>query len=280
MKKIFSNMMLMATLLTGAVITSCNNSEEEIVNTDEPAVMTYHMVVNAAKGRGTVTRALSGGEGSALVAEWAVGEEVYVYNDTKAALLGGCLKAKNAGASATLEGDLTGTIEIGDELVFMYPKKVIDYTGQDGTLAKISSNYDYALTRAHVSSISGSDINLDAILTFDNMQAIVRFSLVDNATGNPINATSLTIDATDGSNSQLLQAYTYGDFASASFGPITITYSPGTNVFYTALSLFAVDSYKYILTATNGTDTYTYEKDDITFEPGYYYEVTVKMKKK
>lgn len=55
-------------------------------------------------------------------------DEVSVVNATKGKILGGCLKAKESGTSVTFEGTVTGTIDNGDRLYYIYPK--LNNTGE------------------------------------------------------------------------------------------------------------------------------------------------------
>ena len=53
---------------------------------------------------------------------WTANDEVSVVNATTKKILGGCLKAKESGVSVTFEGTVTGTIDNGDRLYYIYPK--------------------------------------------------------------------------------------------------------------------------------------------------------------
>lgn len=193
MKKIIFNIKTLAALLmaSAAVFTAC--SSDDNITGEQPAALsqqTYNMSVNASKGD-AATRALSL-SGKTLNATWAAGEKVAVYNVTKSAALGGYLEAQSAGASTTLKGSLTGTIEADDELRLSFLNPI--YSGQNGTLAYIAANCDYAVATVNVASVSGGDITTAAAANFANQQAIVKFKLQD-AEGNNLNATSLTIAA-------------------------------------------------------------------------------------
>jgi hypothetical protein len=149
------------------------------------------MTVNASKGGPATNRALSL-DGKTLNATWAAGEQVTVYNVTKSAALGGYLEAQSAGASTTLKGSLTGTVEAGDELSLSFLNPI--YSAQNGTLAYIAANCDYAKATVTVASVDGDNITTAAAAAFANQQAIVKFRLKDTE-GNDLNASSLTIAA-------------------------------------------------------------------------------------
>jgi len=193
MKKYLNSILSMAALLmaSATVFTACSN-DDDIIG-EQPAALsqqTYTMTVNATKGDAT-TRALAL-DGKTLNATWAAGEKVTVYNVTRSAALDGYLEAQSAGALTTLKGSLTGTVEAGDELRLSFLNPI--YSAQDGTLAYIASNCDYAKATVTVASVSGGDITTAAAAAFANQQAIVKFRLKD-ADGNDLNATSLTIAA-------------------------------------------------------------------------------------
>lgn len=192
MKKIINDIKTFAALLmAGAAFTAC--SSDDNITGEQPANPTgkYTMTVEASKGGEATNRALSL-DGKTLNATWAAGEKVAVYNVTKSAALGGYLEAQSAGASTTLKGSLTGTVEAGDKLTLSFLNPI--YSGQDGTLAYIASNCDYAKATVTVASVDGGNITTAAAAAFANQQAIVKFRLQDTE-GNDLNASSLTIAA-------------------------------------------------------------------------------------
>lgn len=171
-----------------AALVSCKKETAPVSVPEEKAPQVYALSVDATKGADVKALSL---DGRTLNATWAVGEQVAVYNVTKSEALGGYLEAQSAGTSTTLKGSLTGTVEAGDELRLSFLNPV--YSAQDGTLAYIASNCDYAEATVTVSSVSGSDITANDA-AFQNKQAIVKFWLKDTD-GNALNATSLTIAA-------------------------------------------------------------------------------------
>lgn len=54
--------------------------------------------------------------------KWTEGDEVSVVNATTGKILGGCLKAEESGESVTFSGDVTGTINQGNVLYYVYPR--------------------------------------------------------------------------------------------------------------------------------------------------------------
>ena len=282
------NLSLAALLMAGAAFAACSSSDDSIDEIQQPANQTgpktYTLTIKASMGESALTRALYYDEGTkTLTPAWATGEKIYVFNGTKTEALGGYLEATGSGATVTLGGEVTGTVEAGDELYLRFPQLDEDYTGQDGTLATIASTYDYALGVATVTDVSSGKItaenyDMGGPVEFDSQQAIVKFTLLNKDDHPNFNATSLTINARDAaSNEMLIQTL---DFASSetTFGPITIKPSPATNVIYAALATADSNtSYDFTLTATDGSKIYTCTKKGVTLEYGKYYEITVKM---
>jgi len=250
---------LAALLIVSATFVACTNDDNIIDETQQPANGKYTMTINASKGDGATTRALTL-SGKTLSATWATTENVYVKKGSDWAT--GSLNPQADGATATLKGELSGiTIAENDVLTLQFPKSGdITYDGQLGTLADIEANFDYATASVTVASISASgNINPEAATTtFTNQQAIVKFTLIDKADGTTsLSATQLVVS--DGTNSY------------------TVTPASATSEIYVAIPGFSGQT--VTLTATVGTDTYTYEKSGVTFTNGQYYEITVKMTK-
>ena len=294
---------LVLTLIIG--LSACSGSEDAIEQTTpgSPATAkTYTLTVTATKSPddnalaraiaeangGGATRALGYDEGTKTInAAWAVGDKVQVANENiqRTAVLGGYLEAKGNGDEVSLTGDLTGRVMINDPLLLAYPQLNCDYTGQDGTLDKIASTYDYAYGYAIVTNVSSdgkitaeNDGNNGGPVQFDNLQAIVRFKLLNKADNSPINATIVTIDAKNSSSqSMLIQTYDYQTKV-PTYGPITINASPGSNVIFAALCPDEpIGSYDYTITATDGTSSYSCTQTGVTLKYGKYYEITLKM---
>ena len=278
----FKSLSLAALLIASATFAACSGDDNIVKEQPaNPAQHTYTMTIEATKGGdAAATRALAL-DGKTLNATWETSNEVKAYNYTKSSALTGSLKPQSDGASATLTGSLTGSVAVDDIIFLRWPSVDADYTGQDGTLETIAQRYDYTTGIAKVTSVDGTTIGAEdsshgGPVLFTNSQAIVKFTLIDKATGSPINATQLTIDAKVNGESRLIQSLTYPD--TYTFGPITINRTePTDNVVYAALPFSSQAKFTFSLTATDGTNTYTYEKANVTMLNGRYYEITVKM---
>ena len=276
MKKTIYNIKTMAALLLmgTAVMTSCGDDEDIVLNgspieTPQTA-KTYTMTVVASKGEEALTKALSldTEDGKTyLNATWATTENVYVKKGSDWAT--GSLQPQEAGTETTLTGTLSGSITISadDELTLQFPKSgTISYSGQLGTLADIEANFDYATATVEVESISatGNIIPKAATTTFTNQQAIIKFTLKD-ADGNALASNPSAFTISDGTSTVELTSI-----------PDATYDTNGAGVLYVAFPATG-SSATISLTATVGSDTYTYEKSGVTFTNGQYYTITVKM---
>ena len=248
---------LAALLMAGAAFTACS-SDNDIIdeqhNQTANASGKYTFTIKAAKGdnaNSRATRALAV-NGDDIAATWTAGDKVTVYNETKKAALGGYLEAETSGVETTLTGDLTGTIEAGDVLTLKFLSA--NYNNQQGTLAYIAANCDYATASVTVSRISGSNIVPVAAETeFTNQQAIVKFSLRDsNGSGLP-NHTSKLLVIVDKST--------------------IYTVNPANEVNDIFVALPAISNKTITLSATVGSSTYVYTKTGVTFANGKFYDI-------
>lgn len=264
-KSIFLKISAITFLMAGVVFCGCSNSNDEPIEPVGPK--TYTLTIEASKGGSAMTRALTEGENS-LVSTWKKDDQVFVKHGST--WCDGSLKPQSEGQTTTLRGMITfnGEVKVNDDLTFQYPRETIDYTEQDGTLESIAAKYDYSVATAKVSEVGANAITVTGLSDFENQQAIVKFTLKDilkDADGGLVNATSLTISA------EGLQTK-----AGSDPGVITISPTSATSEYYVALS--GISNTKISLTATVGSDTYFYERPNVTFENGKYYEVTVNMK--
>ncbi len=241
---------LAALLIASVSFVSCSSDDE--IEKEIPAAKTYKLTINASKGgdtRGTLTES-----GSIIYAEWEKGDEVSVYNSSS--VLIGTLKANGAGNATELSGELTTAPSIGDVLTLEY--KSPSYAAQDGTLAGIAANCDYATTTTTVLYISGNEISAEDAM-FTNQQAIVKFTLKKKANdANLVVPAATTLTVNDGTND------------------IVVTPTSSTNVLYVAIP--AVASGAISLTTTISDVKYIYQKSGVTINNGICYPITVKMR--
>ena len=279
MKKIYTNILILATLLiTGVAFTACSSSDDSIIEQQpaNPGEQVYTLTIKASKDGSATTRALKLENSGALTAYWANGDELTVYNETKVAALTGTLTASNAsGSTATFSGTLSGTIAANDVLTLTYHpiNSISTYQGQDGTLSgtKGAEKYDMATATVTVASVNSGDVTTTGNASFTTQTAMIKFTLQDDAaTPAMLNATSLKVSI-DGEN--LL-----------TFSPTEATYTTnGAGILYFALpnadvvaaakstTTTALASAKVSFSATVGSDTYKITKTGYPFAAGKYY---------
>jgi hypothetical protein len=239
------------------ILTGCKTNEPE-----QPAkVQTYHVSIQAGKGDANQQngpRKALGLDGTTLTASWKTGEQVSVRNVTKSTDLTGFLVAQSNGVQTIISGDLTGTINAGDELLLRFLSP--DYTNQQGTLEYLELHCDYAEATIHVASVTWGSITFEeSIADFHNRQAIAKFTLMNEAKDAALAASDLKVEVDN-------NAY-------------NIHVDPATSEIFVALPGFTDKTIK--LTATVGSDTYTYTSPSAkSFEDGKYYAVTVGLAKK
>ena len=260
MKKNISVIKTLALLLTaGAIMTACTN--DELVEPTQTA-KTYTLTVNAVSaGANGTTRALSL-DGKTLNAVWATDESVYVTYEGGSALQG-TLHPSSNGTSTILKGTLNSRIQVGKKLSLTYPCGTIYYRGQVGTLEDISARYSFATATATVTSINSAEGKMVADngeggpVIFENRQAVVKFSLVDKATGEALSASKLFVKVDNKEYDVTPEA-------------------PASELF---VAIQGISGKDVTLNATVGDDAYSYEQKGVTFENSRYYAVTVKMTK-
>ena len=301
MKKNILNLKTLAALLmAGAAFTACSNEEDIITEQPvNPAEKTYTLSIEASKGSDATTRGLSlGKEGDRNVinALWRGDEVVYVYkyNDWNSPV--GMLKPTRKNSETTiLRGTVTG-LKKDDVIALRLNGKengkfdYYDYSGQKGVLLSsadpiwsIEKKFDYAnagisdritITKLEDDKLTAETSNgLPA--NFLNEQAIVKFTLVDKETGNPIDASRFEIKCTNHE--------TYICETSNNTYGLTINPAQPTNELYVAIKCTADNTQTYSFTAY-GDDIYTYTKEfnssDPLFPTGKYKEITIHMTKK
>ncbi len=254
------NLFTLSALCLATMTLVFSGCKKENNDPQEPAqVQTYQMSITASKGadnQANGPRRVLVLDGNTLNAAWAENEEVTVYNTTKGEAMGGTLKAQTSGASTQLTGELTGSIAVGDKLTLKYLSP--NYATQAGTIEYISANCDYAVAEnVEVESVDGSTIYTSAEATFVNQQAVVKFTLKNEDGTATIAAKRLVIE---------VAGETY-----------TVNPASATSEMYVALPGF--ENKTITLTATVGSDTYTYEKANTTLSNAQYYILTVKMTK-
>ncbi len=262
-KSILAATALMVLVIALGLFTAC--TDETLVEYEVPAVstaatttsssQTYTLTVHATKGEAATKALILADEGTAeesLDAVWMTTETIYVYKgDT---YVGWLMPQEDNVAQTLLKGKVID-VALNDVLTlkFLSPTNAT----QDGTLDYISTNCDYATSSVRVLEINGTEVTTTGA-AFENQQSIVKFTLQDN--DNPDADISIT---------QM--------FVSADGHVCSIKPSADTNEFFVALPGFSEKDIQ--VTATNGTDIYTFVRENATLENGKYYALTMQMDK-
>ncbi len=287
------NILSMAVLLmaSAAVFTAC--SSDDNITSEQPANPTgkYTMTVQASKDGDATTRALTLDETTSphkLNATWDANEVVLVYQG------GSQIGTLYSAASTTNETTLTGTLDSApnaaqDLTLYFHTDATPSYDGQDGTLAKIASTYDFCAPATIATgnfTVKGNTASTSSSVSFGaNQQSVVKFTLKDKNSEALLKAGTVRVQATYGS---------YGTIFSSEFNIPGDTYTTnGDGIIYLAIptssplstlataigsTTDAIKSYcRLNITATVGDNTYTYTKNGWPFDDGQYYEITVKM---
>lgn len=272
-------------LAVAAVLTACTNEDnftnEQLPNTGNEA-RTFTVNIPASMGEGAQTRSVTFNNDATpptATGSFNASEPVYVYNETKKALLSGELRPTDIsadGKSCNLTGTLTGSFDAGDKLTLLYnmiydtdPAECIFwYGGQDGSESGV---VDGGMATGVSATISGSTLTTATTVTFAMQQAIFRLKFTDGT--NPINVKSLIIKCT-GSD----VASCYSPFNDIKYETQSISVTPTTptsDYLYVALGInenASPSGLTFTVTDDDG-DVYTATKAAPTsgFKNGKYY---------
>ena len=279
------------TLGTAACSSDDNIIEEKPVN---PTEQVYTMTIQASKTTGddVQTRGLYWNNPSTydeIKVNWHKGEEVRVVQDGK--MVGTLTSTASEDGSTTLSGTLTGVTQDADLQFFLHADEncKMDYTGQKGGVVKtndddgnIEYNYDFAeatLTKRsfRLDTETGTITNMDnSVLNFTSNQAIVRFELVNSDGSADVYAQKLVIS--DANTGKIVQSFD-GLTGEKTYGPVTHTPSNGQSqscIFTVALNVGS-DATIVLDTIDSKGNVFAYNRSHVTFTPGKYYKVKVKM---
>ena len=189
-------------------LTACtSDSLVDVKPQEQPAAKNvYQVCIPATFEGGADTRAVTI-DGTTISSTFSTQEAVYVFNQTKNAMLGGNLTPANISSdehSCDLTGTLTGTIEADDQLVLLYNLSSCDrdniennkfaYGQQSGTTSELVDGAMATVTAASNNTDSGLAISSSSPALFQNVQSIFRFKFV-NESDNPITVAQLDIES-------------------------------------------------------------------------------------
>lgn len=269
---------LKTVLMCGAAMMALTTALCSCSSNDNEPQTTALLTIDAVKGEYNdvaMTRSLSEGD-SKINFSWTAGEKAFVYTNGWGSKLGELTPQTLGDAKTKLDGTVSSTgVNVGDQLMLIFPREEWSYTEQDGTLNSISSKYDYSTASAQVLYIdeeNNKKIYASNAL-FSSEQAIVKFVL-KKSDGSDLSVPSLTIISGSG---KLVQKCNL-DGTATTYGNIVVTPSANTNAFYVALRNDNSGADTYTLSVSLSKTVYTYSKSDVTFTKGKFKTITVKMK--
>ena len=208
MQNNFLKTLPLAFLTTSMVVsglTACSSSDDSIAEEPTPVVnptqTNVHQVrIHATMGGDAHTRAVSF-YGTTSNSTFQTTEAVYVYNATKNTMLGGILDPTDIsddGKSCDLTGELTGTIEVNDELRLFYNLNrftpsgdaLVNYFNYNRQTGAASTVLDGAEATVTVSDYADGTLTTAATASFLNVQSMFRQILTfKNANGETVTPT-------------------------------------------------------------------------------------------
>ena len=291
MKKILSSIPAVVAMMTmTTVFTACSSDGDG----QQPSDLAK-LIIDAEKSsyidvdgeeNGTRAIALSGDE-SSINTSWIASDVVTVFKNDWQSQIGtlspDVQTAQDKGFPANrtkLEGVITyNNLKAGDKLDLIYPRSTWDYTGQKGTIADISKNFDYITTRVNVVYIDKDNTRNPVYSTsafFGKAeQTIVKFTLV-NADGTALTVPELSITT---AGNQLVKKCSLNGKATEKGGDLIVKPESSTNVFYVAIRNDNEGKDQYTLTAKQADGkVLTYTKSDVELVRGNFKKIKVKMK--
>jgi hypothetical protein len=262
--------------------TACSNDDNTSGDSsiDEPVLSSgipFSATISAA-GAGSQTRALSGPDASDVItATWAVNEQVaMVYkvgSETK--VTPATVSAVSDGTGGKVPGTATITAMLDENVTtdtpvtLVYPYSAVDQTAgdnfgqvksdvfahQDGTIAGISANCDLRQATGTI-TLATSPASLSSNVSMDSQIAIWKLSLKKDAS-TALNATKLDIY----------------------FGGKTASATPASTPTSTLFMAVPAGATGLTIIASDGTDSYIYNKASVTLAASTYYQSTVTLAK-
>lgn len=263
-----------AVLLALGLGASCNRTEISPTRTDLPR--TWQVAINAGPEADTRAVSVGGNNGQTLYTNWDQGDKVRVVKSDGTALeqLTADVSAGNS-AYATLTGTLTGTFSVGEAVTLYYHEASLDYTGQNGSMSGVSSNYSFMEAASSVKEVDAEGGFLKmSDAAFSHRQAFFQLRFVDND-NNPLLLERLSIYADGGKVVLTRPLGSDATYATAGL-PLTIAPASATGQLFFALRDENGASNTYHFKAVIGSEEYSIER---ALNPisGHFYMGTVQI---
>lgn len=253
---------------------SCTRTEIPDNRTESPR--TWQVAINAGPEVGTRAVSVGGNNGQTIYTNWDQGDKVRVVKSDETALeqLSADVSAGNT-AYATLKGTLTGTFTVGEALSLYYHEASLDYTGQNGTVSNVSSNYSFLEASSTVKEVDAQGGFLKmSDAAFSHRQAFFQLRFVDKD-NNPLLLERLSIYADGGKVVLTRPLGSDATYATESL-PLTIAPVSATDQLFFALRDENGASNTYHFKAVIGSEEYSIERD-LNPISGHFYIGTVQI---
>lgn len=263
--------------MAAMTMTACSSDDDAAV--EAGVTGTFQVSINVGPAAQTRAISVGGNDGHTLYTNWDKNDEVQVVKEGATTIAGTLTANVSAGNSAyaTLTGELTGTFAAGDKVTLHYHTASLDYTGQKGTIADVSTSKSYLTATSTVKQIGQTtgtvkdETNNYLVMSdaaYEAQQAYLDITFTDRA-GHALAITKLEVWTSEGKlvkTAPLDGQTVYATDAS----PLTITPDAATDHFFLALRDEAGTSNTIYFVATTAGDTYIYSQD-LDLEYGEYY---------
>ena len=273
--------------MAAMTMTACSSDDDAAV--EAGVTGTFQVSINVGPAAQTRAISVGGNDGHTLYTNWDKNDEVQVVKEGATTIAGTLTANVSAGNSAyaTLTGELTGTFAAGDKVTLHYHTASLDYTGQKGTIADVSTSKSYLTATSTVKQIGQTtgtvkdETNNYLVMSdaaYEAQQAYLDITFTDDA-GHALAITKLEVWTSAGKlvkTASLDGQTVYATDAS----PLTITPDAATDHFFLALRDEAGTRNTIYFKATTTGDTYIYSQN-LELEYGeYYYAASPKTMKR
>ena len=263
--------------MAAMTMTACSSDDDAAV--EAGVTGTFQVSINVGPAAQTRAISVGGNDGHTLYTNWDKNDEVQVVKEGATTIAGTLTANVSAGNSAyaTLTGELTGTFAAGDEVTLHYHTASLDYTGQKGTIADVSTSKSYLTATSTVKQIGQTtgtvkdETNNYLVMSdaaYEAQQAYLDITFTDDV-GHALAITKLEVWTSEGKlvkTAPLDGQTVYATDAS----PLTITPDAATDHFFLALRDEAGTSNTIYFKATTAGDTYIY-RQNLELKYGEYY---------
>ncbi len=217
---------------------------------------------------------------SVIRLSWTKGDKISVINVTTGKALGGSLSANSAGTTTTFTGTLTGTINAGDKLAFLYPCQ--NYTAEAdfssatiGYSTQTTTDPSLAMVAHHtVADASNQITNLS--VNFEFLMSFIRINLTELPISTPVTSVEIS-----GMNDRLTcsisnDKLTANASSGSGSGNATVSYTASLNTNVRGnktifMGILASTTPNRTITVNTSTTSFSAYFSNVTFSAGKSY---------